>query len=209
MRSPIWVTLLLAIGIAGCGGDSNSERSQLTLPGPKARVDHDAVAAGAWTVRASTVPAAIGPVVFAASDLRRAETTDSHPWLQHKLGFRNTGDLPAIFEDTRSSAFAGAPMERRLLVADEGCGYARNTPSAPVRAGSCLGYLDRLTLRPHDAATRSVTLYEGLPGMKRLRPGTYVFRHPVRFRVGITGSDTAERYTGVVKLVYEVKPRSY
>lgn len=146
MRSPIWVTLLLAIGIAGCGGDSNSERSQLTLPGPKARVDHDAVAAGAWTVRASTVPAAIGPVVFAASDLRRAETTDSHPWLQHK---------------------------------------------------------------PHDAATRSVTLYEGLPGMKRLRPGTYVFRHPVRFRVGITGSDTAERYTGVVKLVYEVKPRSY
>ena len=152
--------------------------------------------------------------MFAASNLARARPTksdrwipDSDPWIRHELVFRNSGDQPVTVADTRSSAFIGAAGQHRLLVADEGCGYGRGHPRAPVRAGVCLLYLDLLTVKPHASAKRSITLFKGLPAMNRLVAGTYVLRRPVRFQPASRQPGEGGR-AGVVRVVYEIASRS-
>lgn len=167
-----------------------------------------ALTVGRWRLRVSVRPSRLGPVVFATDNLARATPTDSAPWIQHDLVFRNAGDQPVTFADTRSSKFTGEAGHKRLLVAEQGCGYARNSPQAPAKAGACLAYLDLLTVKPHASAKRSVTLFKGLPGMDPLVAGAYVFRRPVRLQPGSRPPDEGEGRSGVVRVVFEIEARS-
>lgn len=149
-------------------------------------------------------PSRLGPIVFAAKNIARATRTDSDPWIEHDLVFRNTGDRPITLADTRSSKFIGEAGHWRLLAADQGCGYALDSPRARAEAGACNGNVDLVTVRPRASAKRSITLFRGLRGMDRLIAGTYVFRRPVRLR---TGRGQAWR-AGVLRLAYVVEARS-
>jgi hypothetical protein len=206
MRSLV-AALAGALVIAACGSGSGRDAH---VPSEAARATgaaQAALTAGRWRVRVAVRPSRLGPIVFAARNLARAKPTNSDPWIQHDLVFRNTGDQQVTFADTRSSRFIGETGHNRLLVADEGCGYSRKHPRAPVRARACLAYLDLLTVKPHASAKRSITLFKGLPSMKRLVAGTYVFRRPVRFQTGSQHPGEVGR-AGVVRVVYEIASRS-
>jgi hypothetical protein len=146
----------------------------------------------------------MGPITVTAVHLRPAAAgVDSHPWMQHELVFRNDGDRPAHFADTRTAKLLGRPS--RLLVGEEGCGYARVTPDANV-TGACLTYLDPFTVRPHSTVSRTVTLYRELTGMRPLAPGTYVFNRPVRFALGSAAPEPGAGRAFTLKVRYVVSP---
>jgi len=158
--------------------------------------------ARSWSVEVTLASPGTGPITVATSGLRPAKAqVDSRPWMQHDLIFRNTSDEPVTFADTRGAKVLGDPP--RLLAGDEGCGWARVTPESGV-TGACLTYLDPFTVRPHATVTRTVTLYRELPGMKRLAPGTYLFRRPIRFRVGTAMPERGQGTSFVLKLRYFV-----
>jgi hypothetical protein len=121
--------------------------------------------------------------------------------------FENRGDRLVRFADTRTSAFIG-PLghRRRLLAADEGCGYGFQTPTSPIEARVCLLDLDAFAVKPHASVSRTVTLFKGLRGMEPLTAGTYVFERLIRFRVGHRIPDEGTGRTAVLRLVYEVEP---
>lgn len=198
------VTLLLA----ACGSGSDQVAEPPAEAGPRAQAGQEALTTGRWRVRVSVTPSRLGPIAFAAKDLSRAKPTNSDPWIEHDLVFRNTGDQLITFADTRHSEFAGEPGHNRLLVADEGCGYSQDDPRAPVKAGACLGYLDLLAIQPRASARRSIHLFKGLPGIDRLAAGTYSFRRPVRFQIGRRQPAEGEGRSGVVRVVYVVASRS-
>jgi hypothetical protein len=195
---------LLTLLVAACGSGSGQDAeapAQAALVAPAAQ---EALTTDHWRVQVSVKPSRLGPIVFSAQHPARAKPTDSHPWIVHDLVFRNTGDRPVSFADTRGSEFVGEAGHNRLLVADQGCGYARNSPRAPVRTGVCAAYLDLLVVKPHASAGRSITLFKGLPGMAHLTPGTYVFRRPVRFQSGKRQPGEGKGRSGVVRLVYRI-----
>jgi hypothetical protein len=193
--------------IAACGADSVQDAHTSGKTVDASRPAPEAMTAGRWRVRVAVRPSRLGPIGFAAKNLARTKRTNSHPWIQHDLVFRNAGDRPATFDDTRSSTLLGETGHERLLAADEGCGYALNYPGAPAKAGACQAYLDVLTVKPHASAKRSITLFKGLPGMDPLVAGTYVFRRPVRFQPGARPPSAGEGRSGVLRLVYEIRRR--
>ena len=128
----------------------------------------------------SVRPSDLGPIVVSVARVRRASESDSRAWLQHELVFENTSDRPVSFADTRTAAVLGSRGRPMLVGADEGCGYHRVNPLR----GVCLLYLDLLTIDPHGSASRTITLWTGLRGLKPLVAGRYVFRKPMRFQAG-------------------------
>jgi hypothetical protein len=200
--------IFLILFVAGCGSGSDQDADSAGKAVDEARTTPEALTLGRWRVRVTVRPSRLGPIAFAAKNLAPTKRTNSHPWIEHDLVFRNTGDRPVTFDDTRSSTFIGKAGHARLLAADEGCGYALNYPGAPATAGSCAAYLDLLTVKPHTSAKRSVTVFEGLRGMDPLVAGTYVFRRPVRFQFGGQLPSDGEGRSGVVRLVYEVESRA-
>jgi hypothetical protein len=199
--------IFLALFMAGCGSGSGQDADISGKAIDETRAGPEALTVGHWRVRVTVRPSRLGPIGFAAKNLVHAKRTNSHPWIEHDLVFRNTGNRPVTFDDTRSSTFIGEAGHERLLAADEGCGYALNYPGAPAKAGACQAYLDVLTVKPHASATRSITLVRGAPGMDPLVADTYVFRRPVRFQFGGQLPSDGEGRSGVVRLVYEVERR--
>jgi hypothetical protein len=207
---PLVTALAVALAtplIAACGSGSDEDPNVAARAAPPPAAAREPLTAGRWRIRVAVRPSRLGPIVVAARDLVRAKPTSFHPWIQHDLVFRNTGNRPVTFADTRSSKLIGEAAHNRLLVADQGCGYSRDRPQAAVRAGACLAYLDLLTVEPHASAERSITLFKGLPGMDRLVAGTYVFRRLVRFQAGSRQPGEGGRL-GVVRVVYEIASRS-
>jgi hypothetical protein len=153
-----------------------------------------------WTVQVSVARSDLGPVVVSVRRVRRVRESDSRMWLQHDLVFKNASDRTVTFADTRTAAVLG-PVGRPMLVAsDEGCGYYR---VKPLR-GACLAYLDFITVKPHGSASRTITLWKGLPGMKPRSVGTYVFRKPMRFQVGRAVPADGTGHTATIRLVYRL-----
>jgi hypothetical protein len=189
--------------ITACGSGADRDADVPSEAASTTGAAHAALAAGRWRIGVAVSPSRLGPIVFAARNLARPKPTSSDPWIQHDLVFRNTGDQPVTFADTRSSKFVGESGHNRLLVADEGCGYSRMHPQAPVRAGACLAYLDLVTVKPHASAERPITLFKELPGMDRLVAGTYVFRRPIRFQAASRQPGGGGR-ARVVTVVYEI-----
>jgi hypothetical protein len=147
-----------------------------------------------WDVTVSVEARDLGPLDVSIGPLRPAVPSDSHPWLEHELVFTNRGHRALTFGDTRT-----VRIFQRLLVADGGCGYSLR-PLEPA----CLLYLDIPSLKPGESRSRIVTLWKGLPGLKPLVAGTYVFEKPVRFLFGRAAPGPGHGRRDVVELNYEV-----
>lgn len=50
--------------------------------------------------------------------------------------------------------------------------------------------------------TRTITLFWDLPGAGQLKPGTYVFRLPLRFAAGRRPPESGRGHAAVLRLVY-------
>jgi hypothetical protein len=152
-----------------------------------------------WIVQVSVEPTDLGPISVSVGRIRPAPP-GSQAWLQHDLVFENTGDRRVTFADTRTAALLGPSRNPVLLAGDNGCGYSRVKPLV----GACLLNLDFPSVKPRRSVMRTVTLWKGLPGMKSLTPGTYVFRKSVRFRLGreIPPPGTGRAFT--LRIVYRV-----
>lgn len=153
-----------------------------------------------WVVEVPVEPSDMGPIAVFVGRVRPAGEGDGGPWLQHDIVFENHGDRRVTFADTRTARLLGAPGRPVLLVSDNACGYHRVEPLV----GSCLLYLDFPTVKPGRSITRTITLWKGLRGMKPLTPGTYVFRKPVRFKVGREVPAKGAGRTFRLRVVYRV-----
>ncbi|MDX6593818.1 MAG: hypothetical protein QOJ13_3014 [Gaiellales bacterium] len=190
MRTVLWLVCLIA---AGCGSAARTH----TANTPSASQP----AAAEWNVEVTVGSLSAGPITVAAAGLRPAAAgVDSRPWMQHELVFRNTGDTPVTFADTRTSRFLG--QLPRLLAGDEGCGYEKRT--ARVIPGTCESYLDAFTVQPHTTVRRTVTLFKELPGMQQLVPGTYVFGRQIRFAMGSVAPDEGDGRAVTLNVRYAV-----
>lgn len=156
-----------------------------------------------WVVHVSVVPADLGPLTVSVGPARPAPQGCAHPWLQHDIVFENTGDRRVTFADTRAAAVLGPAGRPVLLASDPGCSYSR---VRPIRA-ACLAYLDFPTVKPHGSVTRTITLWKGLRGMKSLRPGTYVFRKPIRFDVGRHVPPAGTGRSAILEITYRIDAR--
>jgi hypothetical protein len=202
----IAVALTLCIAVSGCtwwpemrqAGSGEDLEEKLPAPRPGA-IDEP-------TVKVSVEPSNLWPIVVSVGPARAAPRNDARPWVQHELVFENTGARPVQFADTRTSAFIGpSGHRRRLLAADEGCGYGAETRTSRIEAGVCLLYLDAFAVKPHASITRTVTLFKELRGMEPLTAGTYIFKRVIRFRVGHETPDEGTGRTAVLRLVYEIE----
>lgn len=153
--------------------------------------------ADAWRVRVTVKPSRVGPLAIAVENVARAR------WITHDVELRNASDQTVTVGEERRSAFIGDGGHRRLLVADQGCGYSQGSPRAPVRDLVCSTVLlAPLTITPHSSGKLSITAYKALPGMDPLIAGTYVFREEIAFRAG---SAKTLRHASLA-LAYEVAP---
>jgi hypothetical protein len=203
MRAPPVAAIVAVTLVTGCDTASPDENAAPARSPGSGHAGASATA-GRWKVDVSLRPNRIGPVAFAARNLTRAPSTDSKPWLNHDLVFRNAGESPVKVDDTRSSSFVGQGGRDQLVVADEGCGYGSDGPGDPVEAGVCQLDLDLLTLEPGASEKRSITLFKGLRGMDALVAGRYVFERPVRFLV----KGDREKRSGTLRITYDIATRN-
>jgi hypothetical protein len=126
-----------------------------------------------------------GPLQISTGAVRRAPSSSSHPWIQHRLKITNLNDERKVhLGDTRVSKYLDGPPDRALLGADENCGYGFSEGQEGIDVGVCALYLDIPTLKPGEGIRRTVTLFKGLGSMQPLEPGTYEFHKTVKFSVG-------------------------
>jgi hypothetical protein len=189
-------TLVAAVALAACTSTSTpSSRPQAGRSDTGSREDGRR-SFGSWTIDVSLRDPSVGPLTLATGELRAAPRNDAGPWVQHDLIFRNTGKTPLRFDDTRTSKFVS---RKRLLVADEGCGYGLPTPDGPAQAGACRRNLDEFVVPPKGSVTREITLFKDLPGMADLAEGTYVFRKKIRFAAG------GRKNNDKISIVYDIQ----
>jgi hypothetical protein len=148
-----------------------------------------------WVVTVSLESRGLGPLDVSVGPLRPASPSESHPWLQHELVLANRSHRTLIFADMRA-----VQIFSRLLIAEEGCGFSLG-PLEPA----CVLYLDVPSLDPGESRRRTVTLWKGLPGLKPLAAGTYVFERKIRFRFGRAAPGPGHGRRGAVELTYRVE----
>lgn len=189
------VTLTACAALAACARGGAPD-------GLRAKVD----AVGRWAVTVSVEPEHVGPITVSVGAVRRSLPNDAGPWLEHNIVFSNTSDRLFRFADTRTSAFIGPPGDRRrLLAADEGCGYVPGAPDSRLEAGACRLYLDAFVVRPQPSVSRTVTLFKGLPGMKALTARRYTFEKLIRFGAGREIPDERTGRAATLRLVYDIR----
>ena len=187
----LWLALAAGLALSGC----NRLPADADFSEPRPAQD-------GWIVEVSVDPSELGPLAVSVGPTKRLGPNDSRAWLEHGLVFTNTGNRPITFADSRTGEQLGPRREPVLLVADQGCGYARYEGRIEL---ACLMYLDIPTLGAHSALTRTVTLWKGLRGMAPLGPGTYVFRKNVRFAIGRTPPAEDAGRTATLRIVYQVE----
>jgi hypothetical protein len=153
-----------------------------------------------WSVRVSVEPSDLGPISVSVGPLRPA-TGWGRQWLEHELVLTNTGNRRVTLADTWTVDKLG-PRGRPMLLAeaDGRCGYRA---VRPLRA-ACILPLIFVDIQPGRSVTRVTTLWKGVRRMAPLEPGTYVFRQPLRFRLGKYPPAPGEGRTGAIELVYRV-----
>jgi hypothetical protein len=198
------VVVLGCLVLSGCQANvpTTETRRGADVAGGATAAERPAPSFDGWTIRVSVQPDTIGPIELTVGPLRPAPETDSHPWIQHVVRFRNRGERLVRFHDTRTSGFLRRAGRPALLVADEGCGYEKRRRK-PVRPGACLLYLDEIMVRPGSAARRTITLFKDLRGLEPLAAGTYRWDKVIRFRVG---SADAPVRTATIRVTYELSP---
>jgi hypothetical protein len=154
-----------------------------------------------WTVSVSVRTVGLGPVDVSVGPFRPANGWGGQ-WLEHDLVLTNKGHGNVTFADTwRADVLGRRGRPMLIATADWRCGYRA---VRPLRAW-CLLPLDFVSIRPGRSSTRVATLWKGVRRMVPLEPGTYVFRHPLRYRFGWHVPDEGEGRAGVIKLVYRVE----
>jgi hypothetical protein len=148
-----------------------------------------------WVVTVSLEARGTGPLGVSAGPLRPGSPSESHPWLQHELVLTNRSLRTLTFADTRA-----VRIFARLLVAEEGCAYILR-PLEPA----CVLYLDIPSLEPGESRSRIVTLWKGLPGLKPLAAGTYVFKKKIRFQFGTAAPGPGHGHRAALDLTYRVE----
>ncbi len=153
-----------------------------------------------WIVTVSVKATRLGPVDVSVGPLRAA-TGWGQTWLEHDLVLTNTGNREVTFADTWTAGVLG-PRGRPMLVAeaDGRCGYRA---VRPLRA-ACVLPLIFADIKPGRSVTRVATLWKGLRRMEPLVPGKYVFRQPLRFRLGRYPPPEGEGRTARIRIVYRV-----
>ena len=176
-RSSLVVSMNALPGHGSCGvpHDPAPRRVRIGLRprcrGPGAGRPHGPGGAGGahrpshWRVQVSVKPSRLGPIVFSHPG-SRAGQTDGLPSVDRARPrvsqYRRSASLVCV---TREAPNSQARRGRnQLLVADQGCGYARNSPRAPVRAGACYAYLDSLAVKPHASAQALDHVVQGVAG---------------------------------------------
>jgi hypothetical protein len=153
-----------------------------------------------WSVHVSVEPSGLGPISVSVGPLRRA-TGWGRQWLEHDLVLTNTGNRRVTLADTWTVDTLGLPGRPMLLAeADGRCGYRA---VRPLR-GACILPLIFVEIEPGRSVTRVSTLWKGLRRMAPLELGTYVFRQPLRFRLGKYPPAAGQGRTGAIELVYRV-----
>lgn len=154
-----------------------------------------------WIVTVSAKAVGLGPVEVSAGAVRPV-TGWGHQWVEHELMLTNTGNREVSFADTWTAAVLGTRGHPVLLAeADGRCGYRA---VRPLRA-ACILPLIFVDVRPRKSVTRTVTLWKGLRRMEPLKAGTYVFRQPLRYRLGKYPPAEGDGRTGTIKLVYRIE----
>ena len=197
---------LCALALIGCV----TACTPTTTPGSSGTLDPSEVQStpsartfDGWAIVVQIRQRRIGPLQLATGVVRAAPHNDAEPWVRHKLIFRNLGDRPLPFDDTRTSKFLRLDEQPRLLAADEGCGYGIPSPGAPVET-ACHSNLDTFVVKPHASVTREITLFRGLAGIDELAEGSYPFRKEIRFKVGSQGRN----YEDTVTIRYVIRRAS-
>jgi hypothetical protein len=198
------ITASVVLLLAACDSGPSQKSGNAGSAAADTSLAREPLQVGHWRVRVSVEPHRIGSIAFAVTNVSYNGPSSSDFSIKHDLVFRNTGDRAITFDDTRSSMFLGEGPRKRLLAADEGCGYVLNSPQGVAHAGACRAYRDLLTVGAHKSAARSIHVSNGAPGMDRLVPGTYVFRRPVHFQPGNRPPDENEGRSGIVRLIYHV-----
>jgi hypothetical protein len=189
-------TLMLLLG---CGGSSDPDASPPERPSSAKAFD-------GWHIKVSVRPSIVSPLALSVGAPRAAPQTDARAWVEHELVFENQSRRLLRFADTETSAFIGPPGTRKLIAADEGCGYAQ-AATLPVEAGVCRLSLDGFSINPHAKVSRTITLFKGLTGMKPLTPGTYTFKRAIRFHVGNNVPGGGEGRSAVLSIDYRLTRR--
>jgi hypothetical protein len=148
-----------------------------------------------WVVTVFLEAWGTGPLGVSVGPLRPGSPSESHPWLQHELVLTNRSQRTLTFADTRAVRILS-----RLLVAEAGCGYSLR-PLEPA----CLLFLDIPSLEPGEPRSRTVTLWKGLPGLKPLAAGTYVFKKKIRFQFGRAAPGPGHGHLAALELTYRVE----
>ena len=191
------IVLLLVAGCASGRGEPEARAPKATSPAPGEEIKTTAaIAAEGYSITARVEPRRIGPLHLTVRKLRKAKPNDAHPWLRHDLVLRNSGNRKLDFGDTRTSRYL--EPGRRLLGADEGCGYGK-AKGKPIDAGACALYLELLTLEPGESKKKDITLFKELPGMQEMKLGVYEFKKKLTFGIG-----TGARKPHAITIVYEV-----
>jgi hypothetical protein len=199
---------LTCIAAAGCTTWPGPRQAVSSAPPQKKLPRAFAQSVGGWTVKVSVEVSNTSPIAVSVEPARPAPRNDAQPWVQHELVFENRGGRLVRFGDTRASRFIGPAARRRVLAADEGCGYVPQGDGTRLEAGACALYLDAPTVEPDASISRTITLFKGLPGMEPLVPGRYVFEKVIRFRVGHELPTEGTGRTAVIRLIYEIQPVS-
>jgi hypothetical protein len=147
----------------------------------------------------SVRPARLWPLAVSVGPIRPARANVPGAWVEHDVTFANRSDRPVQFADTGFSGLL--PRRRPILIAgDQRCG-----PDPSSLEIYCRLYMDAFRVAPHAWVSRTVTLYKGLPEMRRLVAGTYVLRTPIRFKLGRRIPEEGSGRTAVLRITYEIQ----
>ena len=194
------VAIIVAVIVIGRGSEQRGSALTSTVPDRAAFQQGEPAEIGRWTVDVALNRSRIGPLQLTTGSVRRAPSSSSHPWIQHRVKITNLNERKVRLGDTRTSKYLDGPVERALLGADEGCGYGYSEGQEGIDVGVCALYLDSPTLGPGESLRRTITLYKGLDGMQPLEAGAYAFHKKVKFRV----ADRPER-TRRLTITYDIE----
>jgi hypothetical protein len=131
----------------------------------------------------------------------RPATGWGRTWLEHDLVLTNRGNRRVTFADTWTVGTLDARRRPLLLAeADSRCGYRAVRPLRAV----CVLPLIFVDIAPGRSVTRITTLWRGLRRIAPLQPGTYVFRQPLRFRLGNHPPAEGRGRPGSIELTYRI-----
>jgi len=159
-----------------------------------------AAAASSPDLTVSASASGLGELVVSSSPLAPA----ANAWLAHKLTITNGGKTTVYIDDVKVSQFLGG---REVLVGSDDCGYASDTPGAPVQP-ACQQPYRPTSLDPGKSTILTVTLWRGLAGMSPISGDRMVLSQPIRFRTDAAFTSPGGNAGATGEIVLTYRPRA-